>query len=384
MLPLNMVILCIAVDIIAMVICLLVKVNFGVRVKTVNTYDNTLFGYMVSCTLVVLFMDIITWFSMNIFSVYIINYIATAIYYSFHLLFATFWVLYSDYKFFGSKKRLKKTLPILLAPVILLAFFSFFSYKFPFFYSIDSNNEYHRGLYYGDFVLVNFAYYFYAVILGIRKIIMNKKKNISDKKLVLFIVYPALPIVASIIQMLFYGVSITWILISLSFVIIYVNFQNTQLFIDPLTGINNRYGYDAFTDKYFSKALGDKLIFLALLDLDKFKLINDNFGHLEGDNALKIVARLIKDNISDNDFVARLGGDEFVVVGRRDSIDEVEETIDLIKNALEIYNQNIFNKYKVSMSIGYAINEKDGKKSKKTLLLEADKNMYREKRGKNS
>ncbi len=379
MLPLNMVILCIAVDVIAMVICVLVKINFGVRVKTVNSYDNTLFGYMVSCTMVILSMDIITWFSMNIFSVFIINYIATAIYYSFHLIFSTFWVLYSDYKFFGSKKRLKKVLPILLIPVVLLTFFSFFSYKFPFFYSIDLNNEYHRGIYYGDFVLINFMYYFYAVILGIKKILINRKNNISDKKLILFIVYPALPIVAAVIQMLFYGVSITWILIALSFVIIYVNFQNTQLFIDPLTGINNRYGYDAFTDKYFSKIAADKLIFLALLDLDKFKQINDKFGHLEGDNALKIVARMIKDNVNDNDFVARLGGDEFVVVGQRDSLDEVDKSIDLIKKVLEIYNQNIFKQYQVSISIGYAINKKGGMKSKKELLLEADKNMYREK-----
>lgn len=86
--------------------------------------------------------------------------------------------------------------------------------------------------------------------------------------------------------------------------------EKTRSTTDALTGIfNKRAIEDAFAEK-FSKENGA----IIFIDLDKFKPINDTFGHAAGDAALKMVARTLKNNVRDTDIVARVGGDEFVII----------------------------------------------------------------------
>ena len=83
---------------------------------------------------------------------------------------------------------------------------------------------------------------------------------------------------------------------------------------DELTGLLNRRGFRRFGDHAVKSAhrsaRGDALLFL---DLDRFKPINDTYGHAAGDDALRAVADMIRTTIRDADFCARLGGDEFVI-----------------------------------------------------------------------
>lgn len=85
---------------------------------------------------------------------------------------------------------------------------------------------------------------------------------------------------------------------------------------DELTGLLNRRGfYDAFTGELERCNRGlAKSGLLVLIDLDNFKMINDTYGHLAGDAALRLVARTLKNEVRAMDDAARLGGDEFVLL----------------------------------------------------------------------
>ncbi|MBT8088223.1 MAG: EAL domain-containing protein, partial [Gammaproteobacteria bacterium] len=81
---------------------------------------------------------------------------------------------------------------------------------------------------------------------------------------------------------------------------------------DPLTGLINRREFERRLDEALDVAHAEEAVhMLFYMDLDRFKAVNDSCGHLAGDNMLREVAALIKDQVRDSDFVGRLGGDEF-------------------------------------------------------------------------
>lgn len=84
---------------------------------------------------------------------------------------------------------------------------------------------------------------------------------------------------------------------------------------DPLTGVSNRGAFDdALIDAIDSAELTKNPFCLAIADLDKFKLVNDTFGHVVGDQVLKFFASILQDNTKGADTVARYGGEEFAII----------------------------------------------------------------------
>lgn len=103
-----------------------------------------------------------------------------------------------------------------------------------------------------------------------------------------------------------------------------VNSQKS-LHVDPLTGIGNRRYFDAAIDRVFkNERCKDALVYLMLIDLDKFKEYNDLDGHALGDEVLKYAASEIQRH-TPHSSIARFGGDEFAVVLHTDSSDEAME-----------------------------------------------------------
>ena len=89
----------------------------------------------------------------------------------------------------------------------------------------------------------------------------------------------------------------------------------TQALKDPLTGVNNRASLDVYLKQQILLAQRhDTALSVIMLDIDKFKAINDMFGHLVGDGVLRKVANTIIQCTRDSDVVFRFGGEEFVVV----------------------------------------------------------------------
>ncbi|MDO7896662.1 GGDEF domain-containing protein [Pseudomonas citrulli] len=91
--------------------------------------------------------------------------------------------------------------------------------------------------------------------------------------------------------------------------------QRLKALIDPLTGLPNRAAWSERLEKEVAEwqQHGNSLL-LAMLDLDHFKRINDNYGHLAGDRVLKLIASVLRKRLRGSDFIARFGGEEFVLL----------------------------------------------------------------------
>ncbi len=147
---------------------------------------------------------------------------------------------------------------------------------------------------------------------------------------------------------------------------------------DQLTGLNNRYYLQLFVSKTLSEVKRHELpLSIIMIDLDKFKPINDNFGHEQGDDVLIEVANTLKNNARLEDSVVRLGGDEFLLVLPHCSLVQAKDKADnlCMKISQLLFNQN---DVRISASFGVASTEQ-GEFNFKKLLALADKAAYRAK-----
>ena len=151
--------------------------------------------------------------------------------------------------------------------------------------------------------------------------------------------------------------------------------------MDELTLISNRRGFIALAQHALKVSKRKKYpASLVYLDLNKFKPINDNFGHAEGDKALVAFAELIRSNFRDSDIFARLGGDEFVVLLTDTPVENVEDVLIRFDSAVNHYNQQAQRGYDVCYSIGIAAFDPERHASVEDLLAEADTLMYQHKK----
>jgi diguanylate cyclase (GGDEF)-like protein/PAS domain S-box-containing protein len=123
---------------------------------------------------------------------------------------------------------------------------------------------------------------------------------------------------------------------------------------DPLTGLVNRREFERRLDEAMDTAHADEAVHIVFyMDLDRFKAVNDTCGHQAGDNMLREVATLIKEQVRDSDFVGRLGGDEFGALLIGCPIEKARKIATDICNAVAdyrfVWKDKIFN---IGISIG--------------------------------
>jgi two-component system cell cycle response regulator len=153
---------------------------------------------------------------------------------------------------------------------------------------------------------------------------------------------------------------------------------------DELTGLYNRRGFYAIAQqqlKVANRAKGEVALLFA--DMDKFKSINDQWGHQKGDEALVAMANILKQTFRESDLIARISGDEFALL----LIDTPEKNLSVVFNRLE-KNIDAFNIHSggminLSLSIGMAVYDHDRPCSIDQLLKQADRRMYEQKQRKN-
>jgi diguanylate cyclase (GGDEF)-like protein len=149
-------------------------------------------------------------------------------------------------------------------------------------------------------------------------------------------------------------------------------------FHDSLTSLPNRQALDVFVDRRIK--VQKRPFHLVYIDLDKFKPVNDKYGHRVGDEVLMMISQRIKDSLRHRDFAARIGGDEFILI-----VDEFSQQADLdhfLQRLLKIIEQPIVSdvtELLVSASIGVARYPTQGQ-DLDSLMHNADSAMYQVKR----
>lgn len=158
--------------------------------------------------------------------------------------------------------------------------------------------------------------------------------------------------------------------------------MNQRIFLssvrDTLTGIYNRKGFKRFSESMFKKAKTEqKKLLILFADLDRLKYINDNFGHMEGDNAITVTANVLNSCCQNNEVCARIGGDEYAIIGCYDYTDEiVEGYVKYINDYFNRYNESSGKQYPVEASLGYFCDVPDDETELQEYLNIADKRMY--------
>lgn len=152
-----------------------------------------------------------------------------------------------------------------------------------------------------------------------------------------------------------------------------------KAYIDPLTGLNNRAAFDKSMEQEFELARRhNHTLSLMMMDLDRFKQINDNYGHIVGDAVLKSFADCILECMRRSDTIFRYGGEEFAILLRNTQLAGAVLLAERMRKSVEEMEFN-YNEIKlpISVSIGVAEIEQGDDYSK--LIERADSLLYKAK-----
>lgn len=157
--------------------------------------------------------------------------------------------------------------------------------------------------------------------------------------------------------------------------------QRQKALIDPLTGLPNRAAWTERLDMEQARLqrYGGELL-LAVLDIDHFKRINDDYGHLAGDKVLKIIAGELFKRLRKTDFIARFGGEEFVLLIPSTPMDGGLKLLDTLRSAIENCPFH-FKGERVTISLSGGITAFGSAERSEQVFERADQALYRAKRG---
>jgi len=242
----------------------------------------------------------------------------------------------------------------------------------PIVFSINSNNQYIRTSYYYVFM----GCCFYLILDGILTYVVAVKKGGVTKYFPIWIfVFPI--VLGSVLQSFVYGVSLIWSTSSVSVAGFMVCYSMESIYVDPLTGAYNRRYIDSIVQK-LSRKHGKYDISGLVIDINKFKSINDTFGHEIGDEALIRSAKILKNITGNLGSVIRTGGDEFLVILNTQNEEEITEIIEKIRLTLWDSNKSQKYKYFLDFAIGHG-NYYPNQESFDEFLTKVDKLMYEDK-----
>ena len=151
---------------------------------------------------------------------------------------------------------------------------------------------------------------------------------------------------------------------------------------DYLTGLPNARSLFMQLDRELARCKRDnKSLTVMVADLDRFKQINDRFGHLEGNRVLRLFAHSLKETSRKYDYVARMGGDEFVVIAPGLTPEAAARKAEQMRDLAQQAGKDVCNEEILSLSVGNAVYPEDGTDAEK-ILSQADKRMYLQKQTK--
>ncbi len=308
--------------------------------------------------------------------------ITKSIYFFSTTLMCYFWFVYFEHiqesRFVESMKKVHlAAIPLLIMAGLLVvnAFTGILFY-------VDGQGIYRRGpLFIVQYVLA-YAYVFFTcsrAFLGV----FNKNKYNKRRQLIILSCFPIAPAGAGILQFIYPQLPLACATLSVVTLLLYLDWTEQVISMDPLTMLNNRkqlaYRYDVWTHVHED----DQDLYLLMADADRFKSINDTYGHLEGDAALIRIADALRHGCRVHGrkcSISRYGGDEFVVlawVKRENSEEEIGRLISEVQTHLEKLNREAESPYELKVCIGAA--KVTASAPLKEVIEEADARLYEQK-----
>jgi diguanylate cyclase (GGDEF)-like protein len=287
------------------------------------------------------------------------------------------WYRYVDYAIHKDRAHIDKFKLWLLVPFAVNAVLAVFSPWFGWLFVIDTANVYSRGSLFFVNAAIQYGYLMAATIAIIKNRDGLRKANYWPT--LLFIVPPA---VGGAIQIFLYGLLLVWPMVTISVLMVFVFVQFERANTDYLTGLYNRREYESYLRGLERRKKRVGILAGVILDLDRFKSINDLFGHEMGDLALQQMADTIRNAFSPGDFIARVGGDEFAILYFVEKESQALYPLEKLKDAVSTFNKSRRFDFDLEMSIGAAIYRPEEDESIVKFMKRLDDLMYQSKAGK--
>lgn len=305
-----------------------------------------------------------------------INHILSVASYSIFVLLLFQWLRFVGYNMQLDFWHNKRKIILLSIPAVLALLLVFLSFAFGFVYRIDADNFRLRGNVYFVYVICCLFYLVATtVVAGYR--IFNKRYY-SDRFLYLALASFGLVPAVFLLVGYFTGTRMfcAYAMVA-SLLFVFLELQSRMISTDPLTKLNNRNQLNVFLDSKLNQNNTRVRPYLFVLDLDKFKDINDNYGHHEGDRALNMVADVLKRVCGPMGcFISRFGGDEFNLVAELAGDDDAEKIKSAVVEKLAFVSAAL--PYRLTVSVGYAPSRGKGE-TLIDLFERADEALYKEK-----
>ena len=271
---------------------------------------------------------------------------------------------------------------LLSIPIWVAAFLCITAYRTGLVYYVDENNILRGGRLYFILVLVPFGYMIAASFNAFRRAFC---RNIyTDRYIYLMIgIFPAAPIVLGVLQAMYWRVPFLCYGALAAVFYLYSTYMDNLISIDPLTQLNNKNQMYKYLSQKMHVEEPELPLFLLIVDVDDFKLINDNYGYSEGDKILVRVAGAIKDACQgprNRFFISRYGGDEFIIVAEMAYRAEASWLADQIKSNVKRLEESIGTPYEVSVSVGIAQYDFEQPISVQSFIARADSDLYQHKK----
>lgn len=369
----------IILNVYAILILLLVYYETNKEIEN-KYYGSERFSRIVIVTIIMLVADSLGRFDGHVNNLYpLANRVGNFVLFTMNIILPSIWFLYAHIQIYEDEHRTKKLNPIFKFINLINILLVLGSFNYGWYYSIDQNNIYQRGPYYLVSVFITIS-----ILVAAFAMIIKNRKTLEKRYYYSLLFFSIPPLLAIIFQSLFYGVSLGLPAVTISILIVFLKIQNNSIYIDYLTKANNLRSLNIYIKNKIMNAKKQGSFTVISLDLDNFKLINDNFGHDMGDHALIKTVELIRKEISSKDLVARSGGDEFWIVLETAKYEEVTNLIDRLKLSFDEFNLTNSKPYELTFSWGSAVYDYKKYEGGKDFKDHIDSEMYNQKKNKKS
>lgn len=358
----------------------LLIILFYIRKNNLASQEYTLFRYVILFTILALIGDAVSWLVNGCPGSWIppLVYISNLLYMTSQLIAAMFTFGFFYWITYGIEPSKKLRWCILYIPFILVCICSYATPWTGLVFTVDASNFYHRGVLLPYFSLMTLAYIIAGSLICAAQIqkeaLQNRKRRLS-----VLACYCIPAVIGSLFQTCFYGISLVLPCSSVALLMIFINEQDLKISVDSLTGLNNRGCFDRYLHNQLEMENRDD-VGLIMIDVNDFKSINDQLGHIAGDDALKAVAEILRNSATNKDvFLARYGGDEFAYILHASPM-AVEMIMDTIQLELAAYNEHSGQPFQIQLAMGFASYAKGTADTAESLIHKADEMMYANKR----
>lgn len=347
--------------------------------KYITFWEKTILYLIITVAL-----DTICWFingqpgSFFFYSNYVFNIMLFTILSLFTTMLATFINLSATYD--AKTQHNYRIASIIVVSIVFVL--CILSVPFGFIFKVDPvTNLYSRGNLYYIMVAIMISPIVYATLSLFRKFGNYSSKVIQNNKPLILLIVCDLFLSAFFLILQGKGIieiSLLFPVNALGILCLHFLIITNTITIDYLSGMKNRLGLERYLGR-LPKYINDYFA-LIYIDLNDFKSINDSFGHMIGDQAIKEFSDIILSEIRGKDLAARIGGDEFVIVKIVKEPEHAQKVVQAIQRSIDEFNSRKDKSYKLNFSYGISYTKPKEIIDKEKLLEDADKLMYENKK----